>query len=271
MTKKNTEKTDEQIEQERREREAQEAENLRKMVEMKEQALAEERERRAKAEGAAEALKSIPHQQQQQAPEWTKEQWEEWEEKTGMKKEAALTLNNILSAKTAEIEKAVEERVRKAEERAKQAESRYEQFESSRSYESAKRDYLTKRPQFAKYEREFDEFVKDFPDDVKKDPTRLGSLFQKAEVYIKGKVGDTGMRKTNSGSARFGSDDGDDKTDEVEDYDLSDLRPHERLTIGRILPSKEKNEKIKANRHDLKGDNGVMINSQNEWDKYNKK
>lgn len=260
--------TAEEFEQLQKEAEEKEA-AARALLEEKDRKLAEEREKRAKAEGAAEALKNIPIQPtQQQQKEWTNEEWEAWEEKNGMKREALMAVGNFVDAKTKGLADAYEERARKAEERAKAIEDKYGQFEKSRAYEGNKKDYLKKHPEYSRYESEFDDFVKDFPDEIKNDKAKLENIFNKATVYIKGKVGEKEMHKNYGGSQRFGSENDQPNQDEPDEVDLSDLRDHERLTIQRILPSKEQNERLKQYRHDVKGDAGVMISSREEFDKW---
>lgn len=235
----------------------------------KDRLLAEERERRAKAEGMAEGMKTAAAAKPEPAQrQWTEEEWTAWEEKTGMKREALTTMQTVLGAQSESIKAEMNERIRQAEDKARKAEERYAQFENTRSYENTKRDYLQKRPQFARYEKDFDEFVKDFPDEFKRDPAKLEGLFNKAETYIKGKIGGE-MNRNISRNTRYGSN-YEPEGEQEEQVDLSDLRSHERLTVEKILPTKEKEDKLKANRHDMKGDAGIMINSRDEWDKYKK-
>lgn len=229
------------------------------------------KEQLAKAEGAIEAIRSFQQTQVNKAPEWSKEQWEEFEEKTGLKKETLTTIDNVFGAKLKAVEGQFEERAKKAEDKAREIEEKYKTLESRRSFENQTKEYLAKKPQFAKYEKDFNEFINEFPEETRKDPVKLAKLFDRAEIYIKGKVGEKEMRKTTGGSQRFGVDETTSEETEELTPDLSDLRAHERLTVEKILPTAEKNKLLQENKHDLKGDQGVMINSRAEWDKYKKK
>jgi hypothetical protein len=204
-----------------------------------------------------------------ETPVWTDAQWQEWEGKTGMKREALLTMENVVSTRLSEMQRNVNERVSAAELRAKQAEDKYNDFDKVRSYETTKRGYLSNKPQYAKYEKDFDEFVNEFPEEMRKDPKKLESIFAKAEIYIRGKVGDKNMRRDASGSERFGRDSGSNEIPD-EDIDLTGLRGYERNTIEKIITTKEGNDKLRANMHDLQGGQGIMINAKSEWDIYKK-
>jgi hypothetical protein len=266
-------KTPEELENERTEEKARlEAEYKAKMEENQKLLMQAETEK-AKLQGAMETMKQMASQQTQgntQQAAWTDDQWASWEEKTGMKREQLVILDNIAKTHTESTRKEFEEKVKQAEERARLAEGRITEFEKSRTYDSYKTSYFKTKPAFARYEKDFDEFIKDFPEDVKKDPTRLNSLFEKAETYIKGKVGEKAMRDTKGGSTRFDRGDEEDATT-TEDVDLSDMRPHERMTVEKLIRGKEENDSLKKYRHDLKGDAGIMINAKDEWDKFNKK
>ena len=259
--------TPEELDQLQKEAEEREA-AAKAELERKEALLAEEREKRARAEGAAEALKNVPAPTQQQQREWSEDEWAAWEEKNGMKREALVAFGNFVDAKTKGLKDEYEERAKRAEERAKAIEDKYSQFEKGRTYESAKNDYLKKHPEYSRYESEFDEFIKDFPDDVKNDKAKLDSVLSKAAIYVKGKIGDKEMHKSYGGSRRFGSGEDEEEGNETEEADLSDLRDHERLTVQRIIPDKDKMERLKKYRHDVKGDSGVMISSREEFDKW---
>lgn len=271
MAKTKEELLQEEMDKERAERETERAEQQ-KVIEGQRKSAEEARERAAKAEGAIEALKSFQTTTVSSGGnQWTEEQWTKWEEETGMKRSVIIGIDNAVTAKIKDVETKFEERARKAEERAKAAEEKYQQHERGRDFEKQTREYISKKPHFAKYEKEFNEFVSEFPEESRKDPARLAKIFEKAEVYIKGKVSmEKPVKRTPGGSDRFGSDEETD-VDEETKPDLSDLRAHERLVVERIVTSKEKNDELKKYRHDLKGDDGVMISGKHDWDKYNKK
>lgn len=249
------------------------AEEQRKMLEEQRRLAQEAAEKNAKAEGMLEAVKTFQQMQANNGGkrEWSKEEWDAFTEKTGFTKEGITAIDSAVTSRLTEAEHKFQELARKAEERAKLAEERVSQIERGRTYESQKRDFLSTRPQFARYEKDFSEFVDEFPTEMKSDPEKLKKIFEKAEVYIKGKVGDKMMKKDFGGSNRFGSGDNDSREEEDETVDLSDLRSHERALVEKIVPSKEKRDMLKNYKHDLKGENGVMYNSRSEWDKYNKK
>jgi len=267
--KKKQEEIDKELERQEAERARLEEDN-KKAIEEERRKAQEAREAAARAEGMVEALKSTQNTQQK-PPEWTEEQWTAWEEKTGMKREGLAALDNVMGAKIAEINRSVEERVKQAEDRAKKTEDRYAELEKSKNYDRTKSEYFAKKPQFSRYEKEIDEFLSDYPDTIKNDKEKMGKLLEKAEVYIKGKVGEKNMRNTPNGSARFGSNDDEGDNGEEMPTDFSDLRSHERATMEKIVPDREKLDRLNKYRHDLKGDGGVMISAKEEFDKYNKK
>jgi len=232
--------------------------------------VSEARERAAKAEGAVEAMRVFQQSQTTGTKVWGEEEWKKFEEETGFTKAGITAIDNALGSKIRDVETKFEERTRKAEERAKAAEDKYSVYEGKRAFEGQVKEYLGKKPQFARYENEFNEFLSDYPEETRKDPTKLAKLFDKAEIYIKGKLGDKEMRKTSGGSPRFGSD-GSEEIEDTDSMDLSGLRPHERATVERLAITKENKELLKTHRHDLKGENGVMIDARKEWDKYDKK
>ena len=255
--------------------ERQEAERARrdeehkKTIEEQRKLAQEAAEKAARAEGALEALKNFQAMQGNKQPEWTQEQWDEFKEKTGISKDALVAIDGAVGAKISDMATKFEERTRQAEERAKKAEERYNEFEKTNTYSKIKTEYFKTKPQFARYEKEIDEFLSDYPTEIRQDKEKMGRLLEKAETFIKGKVGDKGFTR-NTGSPRFnGTNDMEDEPEEVE-ADLSDLRSHERVMVEKILPSKENTDLLKKYRHDLKGDNGVMISSKEEFDKYKK-
>lgn len=261
---------DEELERQETERKRV-ADEQKAMLEEQRRLAKEAGENKSKAEGMLEAIKTF---QQMQASnggkkEWSTEEWAAFQEKTGISKEGINAIDSALGSRLTDVENKFEARARQAEERAKAAESKYEEFEKTRSFESYKRDYFSKKPQFSRYEKDFDEFLSEFPAEARKDPARLDGIFKKAETYVKGKVGETEMRRNTNGSTRFGNDERDNE-EERQQVDLSDLRSFERLTVEKILPTKEREEQLKANRHDMKGDAGVMVNSKADWDKYKK-
>jgi hypothetical protein len=271
MPKDNKEEINAELERQAEERRKQAEEN-RAMLEEQRKLSRETAERAAKAEGMLEAVKTF---QQMQATnggkkEWSQAEWDEFKEKTGIGKEAIVAIDNAFGAKLADVERTYSERASKAEERAKQLENRFQDMEKTKSYDKAKSDYLRNKPQFARYEKDIDDFLSDYPAEMRNDPEKSKKLFEKAEIFIKGKVGSNEMRKPAGGSERFGSGD-DTTTDEPIELDFSDLRSHERAMIEKIIPTKEREQLLKDNKHDLKGDMGVMINTRNEFEKYNKK
>lgn len=258
------------LEAEEASRKAESEQRARELEEQRKVA-SEARERAAKAEGAMEALKTLHSQQSNTGQKiWGDEEWKNFEEKTGFTKEGITAIDAAVGTKINEVERKFEERTKQAEERARMAEDRYNSFEKTRNFESKTREYLSTKPQYAKYEKEITEFINDYPEETRKDPAKLAKLFDKAEIYIRGKVGEKGMRRSIGGSDRLGSDESGDIEDNSE-VDLSGLRSFERATVERIIPSKEKREALKAHKHDLQGENGIMISGKEEWDKYNKK
>jgi hypothetical protein len=229
-------------------------------------------EKNARAEATLEAVKKFQEIQMQNGnkKEWTAEEWDAFKEKTGISREALVAIDNAFGQKLSDVEKTYSTRAQQAEERAKTLEERFQRLEKNKNYDNTKREYLRNKPQFARYEKEIDEFISDYPEEMRNDPEKSKKLFEKAETFIKGKVGDKEMRRNPGGSERFGSGEQEDREEEETTYDFSDLRSHERSLMEKIVPTKERLDDLKKNKHDIKGDMGVMINTRSEFDKYNK-
>ena len=251
-------------EEEKAEKERVEAEYKAKLDEQQKM-LSQATEGKVRAEAMLETYQKVIQGQTAPPKEWDAEQWKDFEEKHGMSKEQLTLVDNLVGNRLNEINKSVDERLKASDERARLAEARVGEFEKRSTFATFKSDYFKGKPAYSRYEKEFDEFLKDYPEETKKDPVKLASIFSKAEIYVKGKVGEKTMKRDNSGSLRFDRGSEDVETEAAE-YDMSDLRDHEKLTIGRILPSKENEELLKKYKHDLKGDAGIMISGKDEWD-----
>ena len=265
MGEKNKEEIDKELERQDAERKRMDAEQKAALEEQRRLAK-ETAERAAKAEGMLEAFKTMQAQGQNREQQWTDAQWDEFKEKTGIGKEALVAIDGAVGAKITEMSNKFEERARVAEERARKTEEKYAEFEKTNTYSKIKSEYFSKKPQFARYEKEIDEFLSDYPSETRHDSEKMSKLLEKAEVFIRGKVGEKAMGRNPGGSNRFGDSQDEGRDDGPMETDFSDLRAHERMAMEKIVPSKENLDLLKKYKHDLKGDMGVMISSKEEFD-----
>lgn len=237
---------------------------LKEKLEKQETLLRQIQEDKSKLEGMVEGLKSIianSQNAQTQQPVWTEEQWREFEEKTGFTKDQLMIVDSLTRTQLQEISKAFEEKIKQAEEKAKSAEQKLYEMESKERTQKIIKEYFKNKPSFLRYEEEINNFLSDYPEEVKKDPERLKKVLEKAEAYIKGKVGD---KFSKGDKMRFNTTS---EEPEFEEVNFNGLKPHEKLTIMKAYDNvKREEEIIKKYKHDLKGDAGVMISSREEFE-----
>jgi len=228
-------------------------------------------EARIRAEAERDAVKELANQARAgQGAGWSEEQWQQFTEKTGLSRDAVLATGQMAQELVAKATKELDERVKKAEERAARAEERAGRLESTRTEDSVKADFLRGRPNLQRYQKDVDDFLADFPAEIKQDPVKLKGLLEKAELYVKGKVGDKLMRTGPAGSTRGGasfdrgSEDHPDagEGDELEP-DVSGLDRHQADLVRSIVPSKERLKSLR----DLASDTreGIALSGQREW------
>lgn len=234
------------------------------LLKQKEEELRKIAEEKAKLEGMVEAMKTVATQSQvqNQQPVWTEEQWREFEEKTGFTKEQLLVMDNLTKLKVDEVVRQMEEKIKQAEEKALQAEKKLKEIETHKTLDNSIDEYFKNKPSFLRYKDKIKDFIKDYSEEVLNNPDKLKSVLQKAETYVKGYVSSIrgeNMKFNKSFEA---------PEEKEEEVDLSGLKPHEKFTIERRMTNltKDNLELLKKYQHDLKGAEGVMISSREEFE-----
>ena len=130
------------------------------------------------------------------------------------------------------------------------------------------KEFLAKKPEFARYEKDIKDFLNDYPETDRSNPEKLKKLLEKAETYVKGKVGEKAMRQDNTqGSARFGGTGtgaGDAGGDEDDKLDTTGLPEYEKATLGR-LATRTKEEKETYKKHFDPSKGGVVLSMEADF------
>lgn len=253
-------------EEKQEERRRQEEEARQAKVREAEDKVRQAEEARIRAEAERDAFKQLMGQAQSgQTGSWSDEQWTRLEEQTGLKKEAFLANAQVAKELVDKATKSLEDRSRKAEERAAKAEERLNRIEGARTEDSVKTDFFKSRPNLQRYQQDVESFLSDYPEESRRDPVKLKGLLEKAEIYVKGKVGDK-MRTSASvgGGPRFGRDDETMHREEEEVVpDTEGLDAHQANLIQRINPPKEELKRLKEQASDLR--DGIALSGDREW------
>lgn len=192
------------------------------------------------------------------------EQWNQLSEKTGMTKEAIMTNAQIAQQMVDAATKKMEEKLSAAEKKATDAEEKANRFEKSREQDKVRGDFYSSRPALTRHSKDVDEFVGMFPEEDRNDPKKLKDILNKAEIYIRGKVGDK-MKKESGSSPAFERGTETDTT-ETSEIDIRSFKPNEARFIKSAGMAMSR-EKELSEYDSTRGRQGIEIPGGREWEK----
>lgn len=226
---------------------------------------------RTKAEAELNATKSfLEAQRNGQVSQVTEEQWKALEESTGVPRGSYIANAQITQQQVDGLRKELVGQIRASEEKATKAQEKLEKMSQERSYEKTQQAFLEAKPQLARYKNDLKEFVNMFSEQDRNDPEKMKDILSKAEVYVKGKVGDK-MRLNAGGSPKLGGGNEElDDTGSNVDFDPIGLQTDAQVRLVRDLNLKnsgdalEKDQKL-LTKFQSADKQGVAYSAADEW------
>ena len=226
---------------------------------------------RTKAEAELNATRAVLDAQRTgQVSQVTEEQWAALEESTGVSRKAYIANAQIAQQQLEGVKKDFENKLKATEEKYAKSQEQLEKFSRETNSERTFQSLLETKPHLARYKNDVKEFVDMFPEQDKQDPEKLKHILAKAEVWVKGKVGDK-MKMNPGSSPRLGA--GNEEINEESsggEFDPVGLQTDAQVRLVRDLNLKNSNDLKERDQQLLKkfqssDKQGVAYSAETEW------